>query len=942
MISTIRDYLDILTALLSSSADGANTAPFLDVIKATFLFFCQSFFGFFQYLLTFGWFRDIMYLPVLIPKWQQSVLSEHFFFEDINIEFFTSLSSESSLSPGIMGFFSLGFLNSLFCCLPLSTTHLLAVRRLFVQGVVAGIASTAGIIVGQCAFIFLTIFGIRSAIIPWFSWDPLNYLLGIILLFSVVYEMANERRIRPIDQSEKHVLRNIFLVSILFTWTEQATIAQYLGNVSLGNQPSLLGAVGQAGNLSTHLSYCIGIFVGHCFFSAGLIALVASLQNSLFALSQLPYSVWLKRTNTIFLVGIVGLSFSSTPYYSLDYLLTGPLGFISQDKIFENSIFSQRNMKDPCRLLTSMDVVFPFSIDTDVSYFDRGDYGEQPGFFKRSFEELNYQGEYAWLIRRDKKPNLYSSAQTTRTTIRDLFQFDNNSDSSSGSSLETSSRASQSKSIQPMGTGNQGEVQIDRNSQFQEGNGIGSQVSKEFDSPNQLLLNNPVDFSLEEFDIGQKQAYQASLRKPTSIQGDRDRMKIKKRYEEIYDVGSEIFKTYSIAESFPSFPMLEPSVTPLETTLKQKYYTNRVYQTLLNAEIDAFLNRQPKSYQLTQDEENELFRKRYLLAKYHDTIRAYQQLPYKDEFNEFFNGSKTFVDRAYKHQFKGELSVVRNLFAVTLDSDDNGTKSSTTNQTKQLLESERGSSVLKYDQPLFQPLGFTKVVADSLNKSIDGNLFIHEELDLNTPEKQTQIPGHLRAVKGAFRDPLTPFYKEEPQQKDMPFLELNDSTPFYLGYDNETRQMVLTKRFIALDPEADNIYVDGKGNREKLADAQFKALLQTPSISSQSNVLEGGDKKQTPLTFTTWPLKGDSLLTLKRQPKNKVITLFEPVDNPEMVMLLRIVSDSADEGGNADLFSFPANMKYYNRGFENLVPNQGGFMWPGSQYQYVHISQKDQ
>ena len=308
MISTIRDYLDVLTAILSSSADGANPVPVLDVLKATFLFFCQSFFGFFQYLLTFGWFRDIMYLPVLIPKWQQSVLSEHFFFEDINIEFFASLSAESSLSPGILGFFCLGFLNSLFCCLPLSTTHLLAVRRLFVQGVVAGIASTAGIIVGQCAFIFLTIFGIRSAIIPWFSWDPLNYLLGVILLFSVVYEMANERRIRPIDQSEKQVLRNIFLVSILFTWTEQATIAQYLGNLSLGNQPSLLGAVGQAGNFSTHLSYCIGIFVGHCFFSAGLIALGMGIKNSLFALSQLPYSVWLKRANTIFLVGIVGLS----------------------------------------------------------------------------------------------------------------------------------------------------------------------------------------------------------------------------------------------------------------------------------------------------------------------------------------------------------------------------------------------------------------------------------------------------------------------------------------------------------------------------------------------------------------------------------------------------------------------------------------------------------
>ena len=203
MISTIRDYLDVLSGILNTSHS------YFDIVKVTFLFCFQSCIAFVQYIVTFGWFRDIMYLPILIPKCQQLILSEHFFYEDLNLNFFQTLVS----SNGVFGLFILGFLNSLFCCLPLSTTHLLAIRRLFVQGLVAGIASTVGIIVGQCAFIFFTIFGIRSAIIPWLSLDPLNAIIGIILLFSIVYEMANEKRIRPIDSSEKQLLRNIFLIS---------------------------------------------------------------------------------------------------------------------------------------------------------------------------------------------------------------------------------------------------------------------------------------------------------------------------------------------------------------------------------------------------------------------------------------------------------------------------------------------------------------------------------------------------------------------------------------------------------------------------------------------------------------------------------------------------------------------------------------------------------
>lgn len=815
MISTIRDYLDVLSGILNISHS------YFDIVKVTLMFFFQSFIHFFQYILTFGWFRDIMYLPILLPKYQQLVLSERFFYEDLNIEFFNNLGDLQS-SNGFLGFCILGFLNSLFCCLPLSTTHLLAIRRLFIQGMVAGIASTAGILFGQCAFIFCTIFGIRAMIIPWLSWDPLNYILGLILLFSVVYEMANEKRIRPIDISEQQTLRNIFLISILFTWTEQANISQYLTNVTFSNQPSLL-TLGGTATASSHFSYFIGIVLGHLCFSGIFIALSVGVKNGLFTLSNLPYSVWLKRVNAVFLVGILGLSFSSTPYYSLDYLLAGPLGFISQDKLLDSSIFSQRNTQDPSRLLTSMDIVFPFSIDTDISYFDRGDYGEQPGFFKRNFEELNYQGEYAWLVRRDKKPNLYSSAQTTRTKIRDLFQFDQN----------------------------------------------------------ELTQN---DVSNEKSENSNKKLSNSTPYQPTFKTGDRDRLKVKKRYEENYDE-SRANETFLIGESFNNFPQTDASLAPLETTLKQKYYTNRVYKTLLNVEIDAFLKRQPKSYQLTSEEENTIFRKRYLLAKYHDTIRAYQQLPYRDEFNEFFQGSKSFVDRAYHHQFKGNLGTLKRLFAVTFDGN--------------------SDAILKYDQPLL------------IDNNTSKNQLIHEELSLiDQLQTDSSFTYGTDFVDLKSNEPVqTTNFSDFNGNQVSPLLESQDSTPFYLGWDNEKRQMILTKRFV---PQlANNIDFE----MQKVTNKEFYSFLKSTTTDLPN---------ERDLTFTTWPLKKDTVMEVKSKPNNQAVTLFEPTTNPEMMSILKIVS--ASRGGNVEIFSFPTNMRFFNKTPEHLAPNQGGLVWPGSQY----------
>ena len=805
MISFIRDYLEIL------SDSAASTASLFEIVQVSLKFFLTSFSSFVGYLLTFGWIRDLLYLPIVLPKWQEAILSEHFFSTDLNINLFDFLSNSSH--NGFISIFILGFLNSFICCLPLSTVHFLSMRRLFVQGLTAGVASIVGMIFGQTFFIALVIFGVRVLLIPWFNLDPLNYFLGFAFLFMVIYDMASEKRIRPVEISEQNVLIKIFIISFILSLTEQANLAQYFSTLNFSNQSSLLTLNG-IGSFGTNFSYILGLFLGQVFFSLFLLALTLFIRKSLLTISGLPYSVWLKQTNFLFLTFLVGCNLSSIPYYGLDYLLTKPLGFVSQDKIFEESFLTGNNIKDPSRLLTSVDSFSPISLDTNISQFDRDNYGDQTRFFKHTFEELNYQGEYAWLIRRDKKPDLYSSGETTKTRIRNLFQ---------GEEAQSDKKSPEVMS-QPERTSN--------------------------DNPNQLIFD--------------------------SIVQSNDKQKLRKRFVDFYDETKEK-DNFLIGESFESFPLLGTPQTPAEITLKQKYYANGVYKNLLNTEIDAFLNRQPKEYALTSGEEVELFKKRSALSQYYDTIRVYEKIPYQLEFKDIFQGSKSFVDRPYNHQFKGNLHVVRRLFAVTLDNNEN----------------EDQKSILKYDMPLFR------------DPQKNQNYLLHEEL---TPQSIT----------------------------NKPFLEFNDSTPFYLGWDNQSRQMILTQRFL---PTADSLQFPtsvlpaGSPVKQLLKELKQSASQAQQIIVPETyiDVLKSTNNSSSRLEFTTWPLDKYKLKELKAKANNKIITLYEPLENPEM----NTISSTLKVQPLSEIFtnenaSFPVNMKYLGKVPDHLVPNTGGLVWPGN------------
>jgi hypothetical protein len=133
--------------------------------------------------------------------------------------------------------------------------------------------------------------------------------------------------------------------------------------------------------------------------------------------------------------------------------------------------------------------------------------------------------------------------------------------------------------------------------------------------------------------------------------------------------------------------------------LQHWYYTpfNRL---LLKFDIDAFINRQPKSHFLTKNEERILHIRRFLLAEHYDTLRWYTSMQHYKTMKTNIGGTKSFANRTYNQQFQGTFKKIRHLFAITPKQGDFYT--------------------LKFDQPLYN------------DNKLKDNVYYHEELLTDT------------------------------------------------------------------------------------------------------------------------------------------------------------------------------------------------------------------
>ena len=626
-VTAIRDYIDFINSTCDSlPLDGGLATLLVPTVK----YIVESLKYGTLYLATFQWLRDLIYLPLIVPNLTLSIIRETCYpFESPALNFFSFLEIPAYRENT----FIVGLLNSFFACLPISAGHILSGRRLLVQGIPSGLAAGSGMILGQWWFVVCVVMGIRPLLVPWLALEPFNYLLGIGLLINIVYRITHERRIRVVKWSDKRELLQYFLTSLLLSWCEQTSLFQHLGNITVDTGTTLLDSwVGSAG-------YVGGLLVGSCIFSLFFALLGLALKEVWLRSRAVTSSRLTNKLHTFSLVLLVGFSFASVPYYGFDYLVTNRIGFVSQDTALDRTLFTPATMDD---ITGKIGVLSDNnSFDTDVSTFDRGLYLQEHKLVPQSFEDLNYQGEYAWTKRLGKYVRHLVKRRAPLAWSNFLKSLQENDNLRLNEGRDTKGRSYRKRYI--------GNSESSPNLQLLENDAVNT-LNEEWLSTAEM----EDEWELEEEQEGEEKEKQDN----TEGRLNRDKA-AENEFLLMFDTSlSPLFINY----------VTEASV--FEKALKKRFAENPLYSLLLRIDIDSFLNRQPASHFLSSAEEETLFQKRTVLGQYYDTLREYNQLQ---------KGLKSFSNRVYNQQFKGSLRVVRRLFSMT--------------------PTER--RVLKFDQPLF-------------------------------------------------------------------------------------------------------------------------------------------------------------------------------------------------------------------------------------------------
>jgi hypothetical protein len=614
-VTSIRDYVETLNTISETWGPDFTLTRF---VSETSLYILKTLQAGLLYIFSFQWIRDFTLLPIVLPKVSTSIIKETFFLETPSQVFFDFLEI-----PDLhQNKFLLGFFNSFFLSLPLSIVYIVAIRRLLIQGIPAGVYSIGGYLVGQILFLAFTIFGVRQILIPWLTLEPLSYILGLVLLFRIIYSMTGET-LKELKGWFLPEYRMFFVTSFLLAWCEQTSIFQYLGNLTASSNVTILESFSSSSPISSFLShflYLVGVSVGCLFFTSLWGFFFLQVKNWCILYTPVFLTSFIQFVNKTSFVLALAFSLTSIPFYGFDYLVTGPLGFVSQDTLFKNTVFDQRNEKlaaiDP--RLSDVETNYKY-IHIDVAPFDRGEYllSSSAGTPALSFEELNYRGEFDWSNRSN-----YQGITDSRSSFFSLSKL-----------LKKQKKSPLESSIQT-------EV-----SKREERNRLLSEKDANFDSTDFNGESTYFERFQEEYDMSTK---------PKT--GEDDELTA---YRNLYSA------------SFPEdYLRTEPAIDKdIERKIKNKYYSNPVYKALLALDIDLFLKRQPQTFQISAEQEIDLDTKRRLLECYADSLRDYSNLPYSETFETFFDGAKSFSNKVYNQQFKGTLRSVRGLFSLTLNNE---------------------------------------------------------------------------------------------------------------------------------------------------------------------------------------------------------------------------------------------------------------------------------
>jgi hypothetical protein len=361
IVTVIKDYYEVLHKLVEYDSSTINYSELGSILTYSLISIKNVIFSFFN----LSWLKNVWSLPIIVPNISASMLSEISVLDGYfhNAFQFLETSTNSSFSYSqqnpffyCLEKFSIGLINSIFLFLPTSTAHIITLRRFVMQGLEAGYMSGLGTIAGNIFWLSSIIFGWRFFVIPWLSFDSFRYMLGFLLLIKYMWDTYNEKK-RNSTKNGIHVAvqsrLQFFLLNFLLVLTEQTSLYPFISNFSINPEVSLLETFPIVSSSSEnfqffffifiHFSYLLGIGLG----SLSLLHLSCwfwenpAFKVYMWVISSFPkisISLYYKILNLTFLYLTMLSAITSIPYYGLDYTITKPLGYVSNDRIIQDKL----------------------------------------------------------------------------------------------------------------------------------------------------------------------------------------------------------------------------------------------------------------------------------------------------------------------------------------------------------------------------------------------------------------------------------------------------------------------------------------------------------------------------------------------------------------------------------------------------------------------------
>jgi hypothetical protein len=859
-VTALRDYVDVLNATTFSFSGNLTLQEFL---TETFNYGLKTLWIAFIYLITGEWIRDLAFLPIKAPQVSSSVLKEGYVAAVTPFSNILTFSENFQKDWNPFIFFFIGFLNSFFASLPISSAHLLSGRRLLVQGIPAGLASGFGTLTGQFLFISCVLFGLRPLVIPWVSFQPWSAFLSFGIFISIVYGVAHKRSFQTVKSSDFNTLGRFFFINFLLSWCEQSAFLHHLGNITVFPSGSALESFSFSTGFSSffaHSNYLLGFLLGGCLFGVGFLVVTLFLKDLLLKWTNLSFSTFLQGINFCFMASIIALCLCTFPFYGLDLLFGKPFGILPEERSLRGTIISPNRMVDLEWFLFKNK--FAFSKQADLTPWDTGfylqedkknfsenekkevDLEDDPFLQFQSLEELNREADYAWTSATRRATGTGSEgSRSLGKLIREFFSQDQVKKERNDQKVEQPRTLKDSQDLQ-QSWNKEGSFSLLPNGNRVEEDKNFLTIDQYYKNPENKLhwraLFKQDDPEINLFKNQEK-------RKPI------DRSALKMRA--IEDLGMEYFMLQEHTLSLsPFFKITLIPTEPFQQILEKRFYNTIAYKRALDFDIDLFLSRQPKEYLLSQEEEIELLEKRQSLSKYYDTMRDYNLMSKSDFelFQEYFGGSKSYATKFYNQQFKGTLKIVRKLFSIQ-------------------LSDGVASSPLRFDQLLF---------LDKLEKEKNFPIF-HEELF-----KETE-----KFLKGAA------------------------SRPLYAGWDEQSKKLLLTNRFLSRSSAGKELFIP---QNEKDSYPTLKSL---PF-----------------LTFVSWPMPRE--IFAKRtnidQLANNYNLMYQINPLGENWMGLEGATDWKMETTPRNYGPFSVDPTEISIDPTQYIwkifpPDRGGILWPGSE-----------